>query len=114
MRVKSRCESEVVVERIALNAGSLRALDDLQRADLAAFKKACAMLCASDHQSVFIDLNRCVYISSLFIGELAEAVMQMTAAGKDVHVVVSPEIGKTLHMARLYHLFDYEISSELP
>ena len=113
MRVKCRSETEVVVERIALYAGSLRALADLQRSDLSAFKQACATLCASDHQSVFIDLNRCAYISSLFIGELAEAVMQMTAAGKDVHVEVSPEIGKTLHMARLYHLFDYEICSEL-
>lgn len=113
MRVKSRGVPEDVGVRIALHAGSLRALGDLQRSDLDAFKQACAMLCESNHQSVFIDLARCAYISSLFIGELAEAVMQMTASGKDVHVEVSPELGKTLHMARLYHLFDYEISSEL-
>jgi anti-anti-sigma regulatory factor len=60
-----------------------------------------------------IDLTRCAYISSLFIGELADAVMKMTAGGKVVHVEVSPEIGKTLHTARLYHLFAYEISSPI-
>jgi len=113
MRIKTRGELDVVEGKIAVNAGSMRALGDLQRADLDAFKRACASLRESEHQSIFINLVRCANISSLFIGELAEAVMQMTASGKDVHVEVSPEIGKTLHMARLYHLFDYEISSEI-
>ena len=113
MRVKSRGDAQIDESKIALNAGALRALGELQRSDLSAFKQACEELCASEHQSIFIDLARCAYISSVFIGELADAVMRMTASGKDVHVEVSPEIGKTLHMARLYHLFDYEISSEI-
>ncbi len=113
MRVKSCEDAGISGEKFALNAGSLRAGNGLLRSDLAAFKQACANLCESNHQSVFIDLTRCAYISSLFIGELAQAVMKMTAGGKEVHVEVSPEIGKTLHMARLYHLFAYEISSPI-
>jgi len=94
-----------------LSAGSLRVLGDLQRPDLAAFKQAFSALCDSQHQSAYVDLTQCTYMSSLFIGELADAVMRMKAGGKDVHVAVSAEIGKTLHMARLYHLFDYEITA---
>lgn len=94
-----------------LNAGSLRVLGDLQRCDLAVFKQACHALCDSEHQSAFVDLTHCAYMSSLFIGELADAVMRMKSGGKDVHVAVSAEIGKTLHMARLFHLFEYEIEA---
>ncbi|MEI6232602.1 MAG: STAS domain-containing protein [Planctomycetota bacterium] len=111
MRLKSSDAPDVVDGLFTLNAGALCALGDVQRGDLRAFKDACTALRDCGQQSVFIDFSRCSYISSLFIGELAEAVMQMTASGKDVHVVVSPEIGKTLHMARLYHLFTFEISS---
>ncbi len=113
MREKNRGETGNAGEKFSLNAGSLRALANLQREDLGAFKSACAALRESACQSVFINLARCSYMSSLFIGELAEAVMGMKSAGKEVHVEVSPEIWKILYMARLYHLFEYEISADI-
>ncbi|MCY3021525.1 MAG: hypothetical protein NTW87_21130 [Planctomycetota bacterium] len=56
-----------------------------------------------------MDLTRCTYLSSLFVGCLVDALTQMKADGKDVKVFVSPEIGHFLHMAHLYHLFTYQI-----
>ena len=86
-------------------------LGELQRSDLGAFKAACQELCDCEAQRIVVDLTRCCYMSSSFIGELADAVMRMKGGGKEVHVAVSAEIGKVLHMARLYHLFEYEIAA---
>lgn len=96
-------------QKISLNAGALRASGELQRSDLSAFRHSIASLCASPCRSIFVDLKDCSQIGSLFIGELAHAVERMKAGGKDVHVEVSPEVGKLLHMARMYCLFDYDI-----
>ncbi|HYF49958.1 MAG TPA: STAS domain-containing protein [Planctomycetota bacterium] len=82
---------------------------NLQRADFAAFEHACQTLVKSAHCKVVLDMSACTYVSSLVIGILVDAVTQMRADGKDVKVRVSPEVGRFLHMAHLYHLFSYEI-----
>jgi anti-anti-sigma factor len=81
----------------------------LQRADFGAFQDACNALMHSKSPQVILDLTRCTYVSSLFIGMLVDAVTTMKTAGKVVNVVVSPQVGRFLHMAHLYHLFDYSI-----
>jgi len=95
--------------KIHLKQGTLVLLDDLQRGDLSAFQSACEELARIANTKVCLDLTKCTYVSSLFIGVLVEAVTQMKTNGKDVSVYVSPEIGRFLHMAHLYHLFSYQI-----
>lgn len=107
---EARLDDGLGTEKIALSAGSLRAAGEFQRGELAAFKRSFKDLSESPCRSVFVDLKRCPRLNSMFIGELTDAVVRMKAGGKDVHVEVSPELGKLLHMARLYCLFDYEIS----
>jgi anti-anti-sigma regulatory factor len=82
---------------------------NLMRVDHAGFEVACRELCARTMPSVHIDLTRCTYLSSMFIGTLVDCVVQMKVDGKTVGVRVSPEIGHFLNMAHLYHLFSYEI-----
>ena len=65
---------------------------------------------ASPCVAVVLDLTRCTYLSSDFIGVLVDAVMQMKADGKAVVIHVSPEIGRFLNMAHFYHLMTYEIA----
>ena len=81
----------------------------LQRADFAAFQEACNALVHSPSPHVVLDLTRCTYVSSLFIGMLVDAVTSMQTAGKTIDVLVSPQVGRFLHMAHLYHLFEYTI-----
>lgn len=97
--------------KIALSAGALRATGDLQRGDLPTFRQSFQQLCESPQRNIFVDLKQCRRMGSRFIGEMADAVMRMQAGGKDVHVEVSPEIGKLLHLARIYCLFEYDISA---
>lgn len=97
------------IEKISLNAGALHASGELRRSDLSAFRQSIACLCESPCRSIFVDLKCCSQMGSMFIGELANAVVRMKAGGKDVHVEVSPEVGKLLHLARMYCLFDYDI-----
>jgi anti-anti-sigma regulatory factor len=103
------------VERAAL-AGKVLVKDSvltlectLQRADYNAFQEGCALLAKSRTPVVTMDLTRCTYVSSLFIGMLVDAVTSMKAQGKNVSVRVSPQVGRFLHMAHLYHLFEYSI-----
>jgi anti-anti-sigma regulatory factor len=109
MSVEAGGTADKPVEKISLRAGALRAAGELQRGDLGVFKQSFSQLCNSPCRSIFVDLRHCSQLGSMFIGELAEAVMRMKAGGKDVHVEVSPELGKLLHMARMYCLFDYDI-----
>jgi len=99
--------------RVAVHDGTLVVHANLLRADYNAFQKACAALMASSssHKTVTLDLTRCTYLSSLFIGTLVDTVVQMKADGKIVAVCVSPEIGHFLNMAHLYHLFGYQIKT---
>jgi len=81
----------------------------LQRTDYASFRDAFEELCHSPLTSIFINLNQCTYISSMFVGVLVDSITQMKSAGKSVKVEVSPTVGRLLHRAHLYHLFDYEV-----
>lgn len=95
--------------KIVFKDNYLKLCCNLQRADYAPFQVACEKLGKSPAQQVTLDLTMCTYISSLIIGILVDSVTTMKAAGKDVQVRVSPEVGRFLHMAHLYHLFNYEI-----
>lgn len=81
----------------------------LQRADFASFQDGCNALVHSPSPHLVLDLTRCTYVSSLFIGMLVDAVTSMQTAGKTIDVLVSPQVGRFLHMAHLYHLFEYTI-----
>jgi anti-anti-sigma factor len=95
--------------KIHLSKNALKLCCNLQRADYAAFQQSCSELARSTAVSVTMDLTQCTYVSSLVIGILVDTVTQMKADGKAVKVRVSPEVGRFLHMAHLYHLFSYEI-----
>lgn len=82
---------------------------NLLRADYHAFEAACDRLCSSPQRAATLDLTRCTYLSSMFIGALVDTVIQMQVDGKAVRILVSAEIGRFLNMAHLYHLFAYEI-----
>jgi len=107
----ARIDSTQPNAKISLSAGALRACGELQRADLPSFRKSFQQLCECPDHSIFVDLKKCTRLGSMFIGEMADAVMRMQAGGKKVHIEVSPEIGKLLHLARLYCLFDYDITT---
>jgi anti-anti-sigma factor len=92
-----------------LNDNILKMNGNLQRADYGSFERACQTLVQSKHLKVEIDLTNCTYVSSLVIGMLVDSITQMKADNKDVKVRVSPEVGRFLHMAHLYHLFSYDI-----
>jgi anti-anti-sigma factor len=95
--------------KIAVSDGVLVLKTNLQRADYSGFEEACRELQLSAFPKILLDLTRCTYVSSLFIGILVDSVTQMKADGKDVLVHVSPEVGRFLHMAHLYHLIQYKI-----
>ncbi len=95
--------------KVILNAGVLRLSGNLQRADYNFFQEACGHLCRSDVPCATLDLTHCTYVSSLIIGVLVDTVTQLKTDGKAVTVRVSPEVGRFLHMAHLYHLFSYSI-----
>jgi anti-anti-sigma regulatory factor len=95
--------------KFVLKEGVLTLQANLQRADYNGFQQACHILRTSKAQSVRVDLTKCTYVSSLFIGLLVDVVTQMKTDGKDVTVHVSAEVGRFLHMAHLYHLFAYTI-----
>jgi len=95
--------------KVLLKNGTLSVSANLQRAEYLSFQRACKELCVSKHGEVTIDLSQCTYGTSSFIGDIVEAVTQMKSDGKKVTVLVSPELGRLLHMAHLYHLFAYLI-----
>lgn len=95
--------------KIVLKEGLLKLMCNLQRADDLQFQAACEQLCKQQVNEVLIDITLCTYINSLGIGALVDTVTQLKTDGKQVTVKVSPEIGRFLHMAHLYHLFSYQI-----
>ena len=95
--------------KVTVNNAILYVHSNLQRADYGSFQQACAELRQSTYSEVTLDLTRCTYATSSFIGDLVEAVTQMKTEGKNVKVLVSPELGRLLHMAHLYHLIAYDI-----
>jgi len=108
--VSNELQTSEFESKIVFGDRVLRVTGALERSDFSEFKQACQSLCELEEHDVIVDLTHCSYMSSSFIGELSDAVMRMKAGDKDVRVSVSAEIGKVLHMARLYHLFEYEIS----
>lgn len=95
--------------KIVMKEGTLCLRCNLQRADQQAFQEACLSLCNSTKTNLCLDLSRSNYLNSLLIGILVDAVTEMKSRNKIVSVLVSPEIGRFLHMAHLYHLFRYDI-----
>lgn len=98
-----------VQPKITIRQGVLCVYANLQRSDYVSFQLACNELCQSPQKEIIIDLTRCTYGTSSFVGDIVEAVTQMKTDGKSVCVKVSPELGRLLHMAHLYHLFSYII-----
>ena len=101
--------STAIHPKVVCNDGILKLACNLQRADYSLFQEACMQLCKSSHSEVTIDLTLCTYVNSLVIGTLVDTVTQLKTDGKQVKVRVSPEVGRFLHMAHLYHLFSYDI-----
>jgi len=95
--------------RVLRQDSVLSVLGNPMRVDFADFERAMKELDQIRVMEVSIDLTQCTYASSLFIGALVEGVTQLKTHGKNVKVRVSPELGRFLNMARLFHLFDYEI-----
>lgn len=94
---------------ISVRDGVLTLHRNLQRADYNTFQNACAELRTSALEKATLDLGRCTYMNSMFVGVLVDVVTQMKMDGRTVVVWVSPELGRFLHMAHLYHLFTYQI-----
>lgn len=112
MMEKTRAAQSAIttrVSRVVRKDAVLSVLGNPMRVDFADFEKALADLNAIKVPSVTIDLTQCTYASSLFIGALVEGVTQLKTHGKTVTVRVSPELGRFLNMARLFHLFEYQI-----
>jgi anti-anti-sigma factor len=99
----------LAAKKVLVKDSVLQLQSTLQRADFNAFQEGCAMLAKCKSPEVMFDLTRCTYVSSLFIGMLVDAVTSIKAQGKTVLVHVSPQVGRFLHMAHLYHLFSYTI-----
>jgi hypothetical protein len=95
--------------KVTLTGAILCVHANLQRADYSSFQQACVELRQSAQREVTLDLTRCTYGTSSFIGDIVEAVTQMKTDGKTVRVLVSPELGRLLQMAHLYHLFTFTI-----
>lgn len=95
--------------KVTVKAGVLCLHANLQRTDYGTFQQACEQLRQSNLKEVQFDLTRCTYATSSFIGDLVESVTQMKTDGKAVSVLVSPELGRLLQMAHLYHLFTFNI-----
>ena len=102
-------EKQALQKKILVEEGTLTLESTLQRSDYNNFQEGCNRLCNSNANSVLLDLSRCTYVSSMLIGLLVDKVTMMKERRKDVLVRVSPEVGRFLHMAHLYHLLNYEI-----
>ncbi|MGD0091931.1 MAG: STAS domain-containing protein [Planctomycetota bacterium] len=94
---------------IVLEDGALTLNGNPARADFAAFEQACHTLCRAPHPSIVVDLTRCTYLNSMFIGVIVDTVIRMKGARKHVRLAVSPEVGRFFNMAHLCYLFSYEI-----
>lgn len=98
-----------MVNKIVLRGDGLAVDGTLQRVDYNPFRDACDTLLRNHEPEIYFDLRKCSYLSSLFIGALVDAITQIKAQKRLVRVEVSAEIGRLLHMAHLYHLFNYEV-----
>jgi anti-anti-sigma factor len=115
MKEKTKGAQSTVTQRtpcIVRQDSRLTACGNPMRIDFADFEKAFEDLEQLKSREVVIDLTRCTYASSLFIGALVERVRHLKERGKDVRVSVSPELGRFLNMARLFHLFEYTIEEQ--
>jgi len=99
----------VASAKISVEDGLLRLNGNPGHADYGAFEKACGTVSCTSCAYVVLDLTRCTYLNSMFVGLLVDTVIQMKGAGKKVRLCVSPEVGRFFNMAHLFHLFDYEI-----
>jgi len=106
---RSRPPTGAISARIVLEGGVLKLNGNPVHADYAAFERACNALSGTTCACVVVDLTRCTYLNSVFVGLLVETVTQMKSAGKKVRLYVSPEVGHFFNMAHLFHLFDYEV-----
>ena len=104
-----RATGAVAPAKIVAEDGTLRLNGNPAHVDYAAFEKACGALFRTSCACVLIDLTRCTYLNSMFVGLLVDTVIQIKGAGKKVRLCVSPEVGRFFNMAHLYHLFDYEV-----
>jgi anti-anti-sigma regulatory factor len=112
MKEKTRAAKSVITQRtslVARNETALTVLGNPMRVDFADFERELEALKTLHAHEVSIDLTKCTYASSLFIGALVEGVTSLKSSGRTVKVRVSPELGRFLNMARLFHLFEYEI-----
>jgi anti-anti-sigma factor len=107
--VRGERPAGAVSAKIVLEGGVLRINGNPAHADFAAFEKACSTVLSTLCACIVMDLTRCTYLSSMFVGLLVDTVTQLKGAGRKVRLCVSPEVGQFFNMAHLYHLFDYEI-----
>jgi anti-anti-sigma factor len=99
--------------KLVMTPGCLQIMANLQRADIHAFQEACGALGQAPETEIILDMTRCTYVNSLVVGILVDAITQMQTSGKQVTLIVSPEVGHFLNMARLYHLFSYQIADAM-
>jgi len=84
----------------------------MNRSHLGAFQEALETLVEDDFEAVEVDFTGCRYLSSLFIGQLVDAILSARERSKAVRVRVSPELGRFFETAHLKHIFEYEIAGD--
>lgn len=104
-----RAKRAVESAMISVEDGTLRLKGNPLHADFGAFEKACSSMSRTSCACIVMDLTRCTYLNSMFVGLLVDTVVQLKGTGKKVRLCVSPEVGRFFNMAHLFHLFDYEI-----
>ncbi|MCZ7646554.1 MAG: STAS domain-containing protein [Planctomycetota bacterium] len=87
----------------------LRIEGALLRVHLGPFCEQVAGLANVPSPEVTLDFTGCVYMSSQFIGRLVDGVQEVRRSGKQVRVLLSPELGEFFDRAHLQHLFEYEV-----
>lgn len=102
--------SRVGVGTCTYSAGTLRVTGHLHRNQLPAFTECMEAMVADAVPVVALDFQRCTYLSSMFIGQLVDSILQAKEQGKRVQVLVSPEIGSFFATAHLNQLFEYTIA----
>lgn len=79
------------------------------RMDLGLFCRTMDEMATCPQKRVVFDFTRCPYLSSLFIGHLVDGVIRARESGKDVEILLSPELGKFFDGAQLFHLLTYQV-----
>lgn len=94
----------------SLQDGVLEVCGPLDRTQWASFEEGCALLLDTQAwRQVRIDLTRCRYLSSLFIGHLVGTYKQIEKEGRTVRLVVSEEVARFLDLAFLNEVMAYEV-----